>query len=239
MIKVTPGIQQGLPDIKYFCQYVANAKNNVGRKFFAGEFSRIKNAYLRYGQEDTFCIESDRLADRLMEKNNFDFVGIIMSALCKINEDMPHNLEYFARKGYMASYRNGDYIHAVARLNDLRRIYMGKPEKRYEYLHILYKQEHFLQEMVHDYAGTVSAFRTIKRAAAPKGTYEQMLAYTKTEISKLTYHKNPHGAMTKLNTAMQLFRKADNTHGLNYAKLIVRNIAEDAAVKISRNRNKF
>lgn len=232
MIKVKPKIQQELPDIKYFCKYVADTRNNVSRRFFAGEFGRIKNAYLRNGQEDTFCFETDRLADRLMRNNNFDFVGIIMSALCKINENLPHNLEYFAKKGYAASCQNGDFIHAVARLNDLKRIYMGNPRKRAEYLQVLYKQEQFLQEMVQNYTGTVSSFCTIKRAAAPKDTYEQMLAYTKTEISKLTYRSNPREAMTKLNRAMQIFKKADNTHGWNYATLIVRNIAADTAAKI-------
>lgn len=232
MIKVRP--QEILPDIRYFGRYVMNRKNRVSNEFFSDELGRIERQYIKYCQEDTFCIETDKLADKLFKTKNFDFVGIIMSTLCKLNEGFPHNLEYFALKGYGISRRNGDYVHMMARLNDLRKVYIGKPDRLYDYLNVLYAQEYCLQKLAKNYNRSIASFRTVRRPPAPKSSYEQMLAYVRVEISKLIRRKHPDEAMQKLSSALRVL-KGNDKKGADYARLLIRKIESGSEDYIDMN----
>ena len=62
-------------------------------------------------------------------KNN-DFAGIIMRCLVsKLTQFFQKNKNPLQLKGMKSQKANGDPIHMMARLNDLRKIYYRRPEK--------------------------------------------------------------------------------------------------------------
>ena len=213
-----------ISDIKQFGKYIVSHKKGVTLDFFAQEFGKLRTLYERNHQEDYFCQQADILADKLVQRDRLDFAGIVMSTLCKVNEYFPHNLEYFAQKGYDISRMNGDYVHMMARLNDLRKIYSKKPDRLLEYLDVLYEQERCLKHVTMNYRDSVASYRTISRKASPRQSYEMMLAFIQTEIAKLTRRKHPESAMYKLQSAMRIFEKNQSYDNANYTELLMRKI---------------
>lgn len=213
-----------IPDIKDFCKYVVANNKSVDKKFFAEELGKLRFLYERNNQGDYFCQQTDILADRLVAHNRLDFAGIIISTLCKVNEFIPCNLEYFAQKGYDISRMTGDYVHMVARLNDLRKLYNNQPNKLLNYLDVLYEQERCLKHITQYYDTSIKSYHTVHRKPAPKDTYEIMLAHIQTEIAKLTRRRYPQSAMSKLQSAVKIFEKNKSYESINYATLLMKKI---------------
>lgn len=176
-------------------------------------------------QGDFFCTQADELAEKLIESSNNDFAGIIMSKLCKITEFLPDKLERFAKKGYAIAKSNGDYVHMMARLNNLRKVYQGRYDRLYDYIQVLYKQEKCLKEMTNHYDSAVGTYKSIVRNAASCREYENMLAYVQTEIGKLTRKKYPHDAQSKLLNARQIFEKRGNHQSVGYIDMLLDKIS--------------
>ena len=221
------------PNIDTFGKYILKNKNQISHRSFAYHFSKLEQDYLNRQEEDLFCKESNELADNLLKEKELDFAGIIMSVLCKIKESQPQALEYFAKKGYNISETNGDIVHMMARLNDLRKTYIGCKERLYDYIQVLYKQEKCLKKLAKHYPETTATFRSVNREIAPRENYEQMLGYVQTEIGKLTRKKHPHDALRKLLSAQEIFTKHKNRESLKYIQRLIRET--ETAIKTSND----
>ena len=204
-----------------FGRIIADNGEHLTVTRFSKSFTNIKRSLLSFDSNDYFCYEADRLAIDLVKRKKNDFAGIIYSSLCKINEYIPRNLEKFAKKGYEVARENGDYVHMMARLNDLRKIYMNKPDKLYDYIQILYKQEKCLKQLTRHYEDSVASYRSIIRKPATKSEYLQMLAYVQTEIGKLTRRKHPNDAKRKLLSAREYFVQSNNEQSVKYIDLLI------------------
>ncbi len=215
------------PTFKRFSAFVLDNQSQLSPKVFAEEFGKIQRHYMIEKQCDAFCSEADGLAAKLVEQKNNDFAGIIMSALCKLTEFMPNQLEKFAMNGYEIAKANGDPIHMMARLNDLRKVYYRRPEKLYQYIQVLYKQEKCLKELTNHYETLSETHKTVTRRLAPKKDYKQMLAHVQTEIGKLTKKKHPQDAQKKLLSAREIFESRGNKQNVQYIDMLLREI-EDA-----------
>lgn len=213
-----------ISSLEKFSSLILNNPKKMSPQSFAYELSQLQKHYLKSKQRDLFCSEAGILADKLAEQNNHDFAGIIISALCKLTQFFPEQLEPFAIKGFHIAKANGDYIHMMARLNDLRKIYFRRPEKLREYLKILYKQEKCLKELTCHYTESVDSYKTLGRSAADKKQYIQMLAHIQTEIAKLTKRKHPQEARTKLLSARELFNSQGNHQHLEYINMLLSEI---------------
>ncbi len=207
-----------------FSVFVLDKQQQISPRTFAEEFGKIQKIYLKDKQRDLFCAEADAFAGRLVQTENHDFAGIIMSALCKLTEWMPEKLESFALKGYEIARANGDPVHMMARLNNLRKIYQGDYNRLYDYVQVLYKQEKCLKELTNHYDTLVNSFRSVTRTLAPKTDYENMLAYVQTEIGKLTRKKHPNDAQAKLLNAREIFEKRGNTQSVGYIDMLLSKI---------------
>ena len=207
-----------------FSLQVLKNQNKMTPIAFAENFSEIQRQYFKVNKGDLFCSEADILASQLCEQRNYDFAGIIMSNLCKSFQYFPDKLEHFAIKGYKIAQSNGDYIHMMARLNDLRKIYYRRPDKLYQYVNVLYKQEKCLKELTNHYETATKSFRSIIRKPAPKEDYEQMLAHVQTEIGKLTKKKHPHDAKRKLLSARNFFSRTGNAKNVEYIDMLIKEI---------------
>lgn len=213
-----------LPGVHNFGNFILENRKKVSPRVFADEFGKLKRDYVKYHEEDKFSKESNVLLDRLLKEQELDFAGIVISILCKLNQSNPRYLEYFAQKGYNLSKIKGDYVHMMARLNDLRKIYIDCEDRFFDYIQVLYKQEKCLQQLTQNYPETSTNFRTVTRQIAEKEAYERMLAYIQTEIGKLTRKKHPHHALKKLISAQKIFKKNRNTQSVDYINGLIRDI---------------
>ena len=204
--------------LEQFSRFVFDNQNQISPRIFAEEFGKIERQYLIEKQKDLFCSEADRFAGQLAEHENNDFAGIIMSALCKLTQLFPEKQEPFAIKGYKIAKANGDPIHMMARLNDLRKIYYRRSEKLYKAL------EKCLKELTKNYANAIKSYKSVTRQAAKQRDYEQMLAHVQTEIGKITKRKHPHDARAKLLSAREIFKQHGNTKNVKYINMLLSEI---------------
>jgi len=200
---------------------------------FAQEFIDFRHRFFSVQNCDEFCAESDRLASDFIQSENLDYAGIIYSTVCKILMNCPCKLEYFAQMGYKVAEAKGDYVHMMARLNDLRKIYKDRPDKRFKYLQILYKQENCLKELTRRYDTAVKTYSSVQRKPAPKSDYEIMLAYVQTEIGKFTKFKHPHDALVKLSNARKIFNCYGFDKHVKYIDLLISDIAAEIIKKLN------
>lgn len=226
MIKLLP-LYKPISSVNELSELVLNKGQKMTFQAFADEFGVVKRSYLSKKQRDSFCAEADIFADKLFENNKNDFAGIIMSSLCKLTEFFPDKLEQFAQKGYKIAKANGDCVHMMARLNDLRKIYYRRPDKVNQYVQVLYKQEMCLKELSKNYDNAIASFKTINRKVALKKDYEQMLGHVQVEIGKLTKRKHPEQARSRLISAREIFDKRGNTKNVNYIDMLISEIDAD------------
>lgn len=207
--------------IQRFSSVVLNDNCTMTPKIFADELGKVKKIYLKNNQYDLFCEEANCFADKLISSERNDLAGIIISSLCKLTEFIPEKLEKFAQKGYEIAKRNGDYVHMMSRLNNLRKIYQGHPDRLYDYVQVLYKQEKCLKELTFHYDTAVGSYHSLVRKPATKNEYEVMLAYVQTEIGKLTRKKHPEDALKKLLNARDIFEKHKNYRNVGYIDMLI------------------
>ena len=217
-------VKIGVSEFRSFSEFVLTNNKKFTPRVFSEEFGKVQRGFLAGNDRDVFCSEAGNFAEKLAAQNNNDFAGIIYSGLCKLTEFYPPVLEKYALKGYEAAKANGDYVHMMARLNDLRKIYMNKPDKLYDYIQVLYKQEKCLRQLARHYDTAVESFQTVSRKPAKKEDYEQMLGYVQTEIAKLTRKKHPNDAMRKLLSAKEIFEKSGNKPSIKYIDMLLRDI---------------
>lgn len=215
-----------LPDFGQFSEFVLKNQKQISPRVFSQEFGRIQRDFVLAKQRELFCQEADKLATRLVAEENGDFAGIIYSALTKLTEFFPRELEIYAKKGLAVAERNGDYVHMMARLNNLRKVYIDKPDRLYDYIQTLFAQEKCLRKLTRSYESTADTYKTVTRRAASKEDYEKMLAYVQTEIGKLTWKRHPNDAMRKLVNAQRIFAERGDTRSVEYIDLLMSKIKQ-------------
>lgn len=214
---------------KSFSEFILTNRKSISPRVFSEHYG----SFVKAMKPDEFCTESAQLAEELSKQNENGFAGIIYSTLCKVTECVPHELEKFAIKGYETAKLNGDYVHMAARLNNLRKVYDGKPEKFYDYIQTLYKQEKCLKKLTRNYDDCVQNFQSVIRKPATKEQYEQLLAYVQTEIAKITRKKHPEDALHKLISARYIFEQQNNTKSLNYVNMLISEIQSSECSNIA------
>ncbi len=205
---ITPALLQKIqiPEVGRLADYVIQNNRHISPRFLSREFLTMQDRYAdRY--YDTFCHDAGVMAKCLEQGKNPELPGVIYSAMCKLTEFFPRKLEYFALKGYQVAERNGDFIHMMARLNDLKKVYKNKPDKLIQYIDVLYGQERCLKELCYNYDNAISTFRSVSRPPASRESYYLMLANTQTELAKLIRRKYPDQAKKKLLCARNIYSR--------------------------------
>lgn len=224
MSVILKGTSQLLPKFNKFSEFIITNKAQISPKIFSREFGYIQKDFIDAKQRELFCKEADKLAINLMKEEKGDFAGIIYSALTKLTEYIPRELEIYAKRGLEVARSNGDYVHIMARLNNLRKVYMDKPEKVYDYVQTLYAQEKCLKKLASQFEKTSETYKTVTRKPASKENYEKMLAFVQTEIGKLTWRKHPNDSMKKLLNAKEIFEKNKDSKSLSYVEMLMNKI---------------
>lgn len=221
MLKALPS-----PSIDTLSRYVFDNAKNITPRSFSKSFGEVRHSYLSKGKVDEFYSEASNFAKDLSKQENNDFAGIVISSLSKVDNVLPSAAEKIAIQGYEIAKSNGDYVHMMARLNDLRKLYTRNPNRLYDYVNVLYKQEKCLKYLTKHYDSAVAKYKTVTREAATQEDYEQMLAYVQTEIAKLTKNKHPNDAMRKLLSAREIFQQSGNDRSLSYIDMLINEIKQ-------------
>lgn len=225
MSPISPTGPKILSDFSKFSEFVLNNQKQMTPKIFSQQLGYIQRNFIAAKQRELFCEEADKLATKLVAAENGDFAGIIYSALTKLTEYFPRELELYAKKGLAVAEQNGDYVHVMARLNNLRKVYIDKPDSLYDYINTLYAQEKCLKKLSKSYESVTENYKTVTRKAAKKEDYEKMLAYVQTEIGKLTWKKHPNDAMKKLLNARNIFiARGDSSQSVEYINFLISKI---------------
>lgn len=221
MLKLIPQTTKtGFSSLESFSRFITSNPKSMTPQVFSQELGKVQRMYMKEHKHDMFCKSAEAFADELTNSNS-DFAGIIMSALCKITEFFPEKLEPLAKKGYVIAKNNGDCVHMMARLNDLRKVYYRRYDKLNNYINVLYKQEECLVQLNRNYDGAVSTYRTVARHAADKKDYEQMLAHVRVEIGKLVKRKHPEEAKIRLIEAREIFAQRGNKRNVDYIEMLL------------------
>ncbi len=229
---ITPALLQRIqiPEVGRLADYVIQNDKYITPKFLSKEFLTMQNRYAdRY--YDSFCNDADVMARCLEKGENPELPGIIYSAMCKLTECFPSQLEYFALKGYQVAERNGDYIHMMARLNDLHKVYKNKPDKLMQYIDVLYGQERCLKNICYNYNNVITTYHSIIRKPASRESYYLILANTQTELAKLIRRRHPDQAERKLLSARNIYSRDKielperNKASIKYIDMLLKKIA--------------
>lgn len=213
-----------IPDFKKFSEFVLQNQKQMSPLVFSQQLGEMQRGYLMAKQRELFCQEADKLADKLVEAENGNFAGIIYSSLTKLTEFFPKELEVYAKKGAKVAEVNGDYLHLMARLNNLRKVYIDRYDQLYNYINTLFAQEKCLRKITSSYDSITQQYKTVTRKAAPKETYENMLACVRTELAKLIWKKHPHQAEQKFLDARKIFEKNGQKQSLEYIDFMLSKI---------------
>jgi hypothetical protein len=222
-IQIKPQIE-ALQEFTNFTKKVLKNNNQITPTDFFNDYINIQRSCLPSLKRDMFCHEADKFVTELEEKNHHDFAGIVISSLCKLTDLIPDLHEYFAIKGYKLAKANGDVLHSMARLNELRKIYYKRPERLKDYLNVMYAQENCLKKLAYDYNSAISTYHSITRPPAKQEEYKTMLAYVQTELAKITKRKHPHQAIKKLNNAREIFLGKGNQKSVEYIDMLLNEI---------------
>jgi hypothetical protein len=222
-IKIEPQLK-ALQEFTNFTKKILKNNNQMTPIDFSKDFRNIQKNCLPSMKRDMFCYEADKFATQLEETKQHDFAGIVISSLCKLTDFIPEWQEHFALKGYKIAKANGDILHKMARLNDLRKIYYQNPNRVKEYLSVMYAQENCLKKLTYDYDSAISTFHSINRTPAKQGEYKTMLAFVQTELAKLTKKRHPHQAKIKLNNAREIFVENGNKQSVKYIDMLLNEI---------------
>ena len=209
-----------------FSRFVGENIESITPMTFSNEFGKLEWSFIHYNEVDNFCNASIDLVTNVIEKNRSDLAGIIISGLCKIVDLPATQLEKIAKKGYYVAKKNDDPIHMMSRLEDLRRVLVGKKDRFYDYLHTLFKEEKCLERIVNDYDDLKDNRRTVLRELKPIESYQKMLAHVQVDIAKVTKKKEPENATKRLLEAREVFEKFKNKQTVEYIDMLLREISQ-------------
>ena len=214
-------------EFNLFGDFVMKNRRTLTPRIFQKELFKMKELYLENNSRKWFCEEADNLAQQLHENGASDLSGVIYSTLVKLCELHPTHMQKYAMRGLEVARSQGDNVHIVARLNDMRKLYDRTPGKFHDYINVLYAEEHYLRKLAFNYDEAIKTYSTIERKPATKEEYTRLLAFIQTEIAKLTWRRHPVEALVRFVQARYIFRTSgDKQCYIDYTNKMVRQVRQ-------------
>lgn len=174
--------------------------------YVVSQLKQYEKQYKKLGIFEVFCEKASAFAAKLGENGQYDFAGIIYSNLVKIPTLQPKQKEIYAKKALTIAITQGDSLHIIARLVDLKRIYKANGNKS-QFLNTSFAEEKQLIQVLQNFENIQDNFKTVKRMANSPDTYRLQLANTRVDIGKGLLKNNPETAKRKLLQARKTFEK--------------------------------
>jgi hypothetical protein len=169
---------------------------------------------------DVFSESAARLADGLHHRGLDDFAGIIYSNLVKLPNISPKQREVFAQRALEVAQTQGDSLHTLARIVDLKKVYQTNGRKR-QVIDTLFLEEKQLMAIIKDFEGSKRSYKTYSRGANLLEVYELRLAMARVDIAKGLMNSNPLAAERKLQYAIPTFERFGRDREVQFAKTLL------------------
>ena len=192
--------------------------------YVVSQLKQYEKQYKKFGLLDVFSESIANLADGLHHRGLNDFAGIIYSNLVKLPNISPKQKEIYAQKALEVAQNQGDFLHTLARIVDLKRVYQNNGRKR-QVIDTLFLEEKQLVVIIDDFEKTKQSYRTYNRKVNDIEVYQQRLAMARIDIAKGLMNSNPAAAERKILLAIPTFERFARDRELNFAHVLLGQLA--------------
>jgi len=191
--------------------------NNPDFKQVKGEFIGIKNTFLSHRQTDSFCTNTLKLAQTLIDNGNEKLANVLINEIGKIYLSMRKygDAERLIRYSLEYSRSVNDRLHVLARLNDLEEIFRAQKNRK-RIFGVLRDKKECLKEIIADYDGSVKNFQTIFRPPTSLESVKTQLAYTYSGISDMLWYRSPENSLRAVQKSKQIYEELKKQEQLIY-----------------------
>ena len=197
--------------------------------YVVSQLKQYEKQYKKLNLLDVFSENIAGLADALHHRGLDDFAGILYSHLVKLSNISPKQREIFAQRALEVAQKQGDLLHTLARIVDLKKVYQTNGRRR-QVIDTLFLEEKQLMAIIKDFEKTKKSYRTYNRGVSSLETYQLRLAMARVDIAKGLLNSNPEAAERKILLAMPTFEDFGKEKELNFAQNILNQIYQ----KLSR-----
>ena len=208
----------------HFARESLNNKN-PNAQYVSSQLKRYENQYKKINALESFMENTSKLLLGLENRGLTDIAGIIYSGLVKIPTLSYEIKEDIILRGLKNAKNNGDDIHVLARVVDLKYLYKNCKAKK-KFIKTLFEEEKILKSIVSEYEKNKSAYRTVARNMSPIEKYNFKLATSKVDLGKALLRTNPDIAYTKLEEAQRIFLKQKKNKEADFVSDLIQQILE-------------
>lgn len=189
---------------KSFSAFTQNtiARRRPDSKYVISQLQHYQTQYNKNGLFRDFLLRLEAFALGMEDANLLDIAGMVFSKLAKLptTEEMK---EQFLRGGLRVARKQGDPIHILARIVDLKKLYEqnGNNHGRFK---MLFPEEKTLTTIVENFNKAQKRYRTVVKEHSPLEKYRLQLARTKVDIAKKL---KPNEAYQRLIEAKTIFEE--------------------------------
>ena len=98
--------------------------------YVVSQLKQYEKQYKKLNLLDVFSENIAGLADALHHRGLDDFAGILYSHLVKLSNISPKQREVFAQRALEVAQNQGDLLHTLARIVDLKKVYQTNGRRR-------------------------------------------------------------------------------------------------------------
>ena len=210
-----------------FSHFARESLNNKkpDAQYVSSQLKRYENQYKKINALESFMENTSKLLVGLENRGLTDIAGIIYSGLVKIPTLSYEIKEDIILKGLKNAKNNGDSVHVLARIVDLKYLYKNCKAKK-KFIKTLFEEEKILKTIVDEYEKNKSAYRTVARSMSPIEKYNFKLATSKVDLGKALLRTNPEMAYAKLEEAQRIFLKQKKNKEADFVSDLIQQILE-------------
>ena len=210
-----------------FSHFARESLNNkkTNAQYVSSQLKRYENQYKKINALESFIENTSKLLVGLENRGLTDIAGIIYSGLVKIPTLTYETKEDIILKGLKNAKNNGDNVHALARIVDLKYLYKNCKAKK-KFIKTLFEEEKILKSIVDEYEKNKSAYRTVARSMSSIEKYNFKLATSKVDLGKALLRTNPEMAYAKLEEAQRIFLKQKKNKEADFVSDLIQQILE-------------
>ncbi len=210
-------------EFRTFQSDILNAKTHNPQNFVMN-LSRYEKRFRQARQPENYAQQLFSFASVLRKRGVNDFPGIIYSALMKMPFLKAEVKEFYAREALDYAHQQGDNIHALARIVDLKIIYK-QSKHNHKYVQTLFEEEKELIKICNNFRGAKENYKTYGRKNSPLRKYEMQLAKTRVDIAKVLLKSNPNRAAALLNKARKTFDMEGREKEVKFVDMMLSELA--------------
>ncbi len=216
------------PLYKGYKNFVKNfSKESVSQNEIKTEFIYLQDRFVKEGQTEAFCANSENLIEQLITNGREKIANILLNELGKLHLRKKHFplAEKYIIMSLNLSKNFKDNFHVLARLNDLERIYKATGERK-KLLGVLHNKKECIKEIINNYDVSVKNYQSIVRPPTSLDAVMVQLAYTYSDISDLLLRRRPQDSLNATVKARNIYQKLGRAKETQYLNVKIERIAQ-------------